>query len=102
VCERELSLARQEAEGGSRSGQALSAELHTLGRQNAALQQQLASAQAQLEETLDGRQAEVGLVLSGTAYQNRYTVAAASSFPTMLCCCLLANPQNCNRPILRS
>ena len=102
MCERELSLARQEAEGGSRSGQALSAELHTLGRQNAALQQQLASAQAQLEETLDGRQAEVGLVLSGTAYQNRYTMAAASSFPTMLCCCLLANPQNCNRPILRS
>ena len=62
MCQRELSLARQEAEGSSRSGQALSAELHTLGRQNAALQQQLASVQAQLEETLDGRQAEVGLV----------------------------------------
>ncbi|KAL0041483.1 hypothetical protein WJX79_005071 [Trebouxia sp. C0005] len=58
VCERELSLARQEAEGSGRSGQALSAELHTLGRQNAALQQQLASVQAQLEETLDARQAE--------------------------------------------
>ncbi|KAL0042112.1 hypothetical protein WJX77_003665 [Trebouxia sp. C0004] len=58
VCEHELSLARQEAEGRGRSGQALSAELHTLGRQNSALQQQLASVQAQLEETLDGRQAE--------------------------------------------
>lgn len=62
MCERELSLARQEAEGSGRSGQALSAELHTLGRQNAALQQQLASVQAQLEETLDARQAEVGSV----------------------------------------
>jgi len=60
VCERELSLARQEAEGSSRSGQTLNTELHTLGRQNAALQHQLASVQAQLEETLDGRQAEVG------------------------------------------
>ena len=63
VCERELSLARQEAEGSSRSGQALSAEVHTLGRQNAALQQQLASVQAQLEETLDHRQAEVHLCI---------------------------------------
>lgn len=62
MCQRELSLAHHEAEGSSRSGQALSAELHTLGRQNAALQQQLASVQAQLEETLDGRQAEVGVV----------------------------------------
>ena len=87
MCERELSLARQEAEGSGRSGQALSAEMHTLGRQNAALQQQLASAQAQLEETLDGRQAEVGLVPSCTAHQNRYTVAAPSPF---LACCAAA------------
>ena len=61
VSERELTLARQEAEGSGRSGQALTAEVHTLGRQNAALQQQLASVQAQLEETLDSRQAEVSL-----------------------------------------
>lgn len=61
MCERELSLAQQEAEGSSRSGQALSSEMHSLARQNAALQHQVASLQAQLEETLDGRQAEVGL-----------------------------------------
>lgn len=59
MCERELTLARQEAEGSSRSGQALGAEVHALARQNAALQQQVTSLQAQLEETLDGRQAEV-------------------------------------------
>ena len=62
MCERELTLARQEAEGSSRSGQALGAELHTLGRQNAALQQQVISLQAQLEETIDGRQVEVWLL----------------------------------------
>lgn len=61
VCERELTLARQEAEGTTRSGQALGAELHTLTRQNSALQQQVTSLQAQLEETLAGRQAEVRL-----------------------------------------
>ena len=61
MCERELILARQEAEGSSRSGQALGTELHTLGRQNAALQQQVISLQAQLEETLDGQQAQVWL-----------------------------------------
>lgn len=62
VCERELTLARQEAEGTTRSGQALAAELHTLGRQNTALQQQVTSLQAQLEEILAGRQAEVRLL----------------------------------------
>lgn len=62
VCERELTLARQEAEGSTRSGQALAAELHTLGRQNAAVQQQVISLQAQLEETIDSRQAEVWLL----------------------------------------
>lgn len=62
MCERELVLARKEAEGSTRSGQALGAELHTLGRQNAALQQQAISLQAQLEETIDGRQAEVWLL----------------------------------------
>lgn len=56
------SLARQEAEGTTRSGQALAAELHTLGRQNTALQQQVTSLQAQLEEILAGRQAEVRLL----------------------------------------
>ena len=102
VCERELSLARQEVEGSSRSGQALSEELHTLGRQNAALQHQLASAQAQLEETLDGRQAEVGSLLSHTAHQKHYTVAAAPSFPALLCCSLIAHMQDGQRPVCRS
>ena len=59
VCERELAVARQDADGSSRSGQALTAEVHTIGRQNSALQQQVVSLQAQLEETLDARQAEV-------------------------------------------
>ena len=59
VCERELSLARQDAEGSMRSGEALSTELHALTRQNAALQHQVASLEAQLEETLNGHQTEV-------------------------------------------
>ena len=59
MCERELTVARQDANGSSRSGQALTAEVHTIGRQNSALQQQVVSLQAQLEETLDARQAEV-------------------------------------------
>lgn len=63
MCERELALARQEAEVSTRSGQSLGAELHTLGRQNAALQQQVTSLQAQLEETLDGQKAEVWLTV---------------------------------------
>ena len=86
VCERELSLARQEAEGSSRSGQTLSAELHTLGRQNAALQHQLASVQAQLEETLDGRQAEVDLLLSHTAQHIRNDSPWQHYHPFPQCC----------------
>ena len=62
MCERELTLARQEAEGSTRSGQALGAELHALGRQNAALQQQVISLQAQLEESVDAGKAEVRLL----------------------------------------
>lgn len=86
VCERELSLARQEVEGSSRSGQALSTELHTLSRQNAALQHQVASVQAQLEETLDGRQAEVGLGFSRTAQHMRADTSWQQHQPFLQCC----------------
>lgn len=59
VSERELTLARQEAEGSSRSGTSLGQELHAVKRQSAALQQQLTSLQAELEETLARQQSEV-------------------------------------------
>lgn len=59
VSERELTLARQEAEGSSRSGTAQGQELHAVKRQSAALQQQLTSLQAELEETLAKHQSEV-------------------------------------------
>ena len=59
VSERELMLARQEAEGSSKSGSALGQELHASKRQSAALQQQLNSLQAELEETVASQQSEV-------------------------------------------
>lgn len=59
VSERELMLARQEAEGSSKSGSALGQELHATKRQSAALQQQLNSLQAELEETVARQQSEV-------------------------------------------
>lgn len=59
VSERELILARQEAEGSSKSGSTLGQELHAVKRQSAALQQQLTSLQAELEEEAAKHQSEV-------------------------------------------
>lgn len=61
LSERELVLARQEAEGSSKSGTALGQELHAVKRHSQALQQQLTSLQAELEETLDKQQVEVSV-----------------------------------------
>ena len=62
VSERELVLARQEAEGSGKSGAALGQELHAVKRHSQALQQQLTSLQAELEETLGKLQTEVSAV----------------------------------------
>lgn len=93
VSERELILVRQEAEGSSKSGSALGQELHAVKRQSAALQQQLNSVQAELEEGAAKHQIEVRLLCDAHGHQQ--AAKHAKQGCTFECVTSLGNSPHC-------